>query len=380
MTRPDDSVRKIIEEAIAPRLAGHSTYLANARPDALSVARADLLYLWDDYRTEYLDWATLGHPVGHSHPLVRNAAAEQLSYYGHTAPAGEHIQRWPVEYAQALSECFTAQGQDPRQVLWAEGEQAALRMAFRLAGERRIAVLDTGWHDWLLPDPRIDDWTRFERKNVPWGEYDALLLATIDIQGHPVPVTDLQSWITAAREHQVTVIADETITGFGRTGTLWGMEHTGRVPDVTVLGGAVGGGYPLGAVIADPRYFAGEPLNVGGQAGNPAACAAGEATLRAVTLGVLEYLAETIPLLTKGLDQIVTQFPEVLDGHHGTGMVRGLRFHDYEQAVAFPARARAQGLYLAPATGSVVLLAPALITSTNEVTRGVDLLAAALMD
>ena len=382
MTSPDDALRKIVEEAIAPRLAGHAIYMATARPDALPIARAELLYLWDDYRAEYLDWATAGHPVGHSHPMVRSQVSEQLAYYGHTAPTGHHIHRWPVEYAQAISGQFPVPGENPRQVLWTEGEREAVRTALRLSDDlgKRAAVLDTGWHEWLLAESYgADIWARSDIGDIPWESTRALLLATVDSRHCPVPAPDLRALILAAREYQVPVIIDETVTGFGRTGALWGQEHTGLMADVTVLGGGVGGGYPLGAVVADPPYFAEKSLDVSGQAGNPVACAAGAATLVAVTTGVLEYMSQSAPLLASGLDEIVTQFPAVLAGHHGIGMLRGLRFHDPARASLFPVEARAHGLYLAPAVGDTVLLAPALITSTNELTRGVDMLAATLM-
>ena len=76
---------KIIEDMVAARIADHKIYLAAADQDPLPVARADLLYLWDDFNTEYLDWASLGNPVGHSHPIINRAVAEHPRYYGHTA-------------------------------------------------------------------------------------------------------------------------------------------------------------------------------------------------------------------------------------------------------------------------------------------------------
>ena len=84
-------------------------------------------------------------------------------------------------------------------------------------------------------------------------------------------------------------------------------------------------------------------------------------------------------MLSRGLDEVCAQFPGLLSGHHGHGLLRGLRFARLPDARRFSLDCRAQGLYVAPAVGDVVVLAPTLITPTNEMTRGVDLIAATLL-
>jgi acetylornithine/succinyldiaminopimelate/putrescine aminotransferase len=168
------------------------------------------------------------------------------------------------------------------------------------------------------------------------------------------------------------------VTGFGRCGVMWGQERIGLIADLVVLGGACGGGYPLGAVIAAPDWFT-DGVDVSPQAAHPLICCAGLHTLNVVTMGVLEYMQDSSVILAKGLSELCAQFPHHLRSHHGDGLLRGLQFVSPERAARFPVDARSHNLHIAPAVGDVVVLSPVLITSTNEMTRGVDLISSVLM-
>jgi 4-aminobutyrate aminotransferase-like enzyme len=90
-----------------------------------------------------------------------------------------------------------------------------------------------------------------------------------------------------AREFGALLIADEMITGFGRTGTMWGVDHDGVAPDVMTLGKGIGGGFPMSAVAASPEAVAAKPFgNPSGSSssygGNPLAAAAGRAALEII--------------------------------------------------------------------------------------------------
>ena len=138
----------------------------------------------------------------------------------------------------------------------------------------------------------------------------------------------------------------------------------------------MGGGLPLGAVVAAPDYFAGSGLDVSPQAGNPMACAAGASILIALSLGVLSHVAESDAVFTEALTELVAQFPELVASHHGQGRFRGVRLR--VPARDFAASARRHGL-LVSAVGDTVLLAPPLVASGLELKRGVDLLADTLL-
>lgn len=381
MANPEAALRNIVDETVQERRDQAQACLARHDPEALPVARTHLLYLWDEYRTELLDFAAFSSPVGHNNDRVTNTVADHLRYYGYTAPQGRHLLRWPVAYAQALSEAFTGLDEEPRQVLFCEGEREAVDQAVRLArwhNQRpHLAVLDTGQHDWLVHADRLPVDPVLATR-LDWDKRCALLLSPVTDRGVLLDPQTVRSWIQQARDHEVPVIVDETVSGFGRTGTLWGQEHAGLVADLTVLGGPCGGGLPLGAVIADRKYFQ-APLDVSGQSGHPWACAAGNAVLDSVHPGVLAHVEDSARHLTTALDGLVGQFPTRLAGHHGHGLLRGLRFVSPDDARRFPLSARSHGLHLAPAVGDTVLLAPVLISSSHEVTRGVDVMAEVLM-
>ena len=92
----------MIDETVVPRRASQLAVMAGSDPDPLPVARADLLYLWDEYGTEYLDFAAVMHPFGHRFQPIRDLLVEHMRYYGWTAPVGRHLLRWPAALAETL--------------------------------------------------------------------------------------------------------------------------------------------------------------------------------------------------------------------------------------------------------------------------------------
>jgi 4-aminobutyrate aminotransferase and related aminotransferases len=90
-----------------------------------------------------------------------------------------------------------------------------------------------------------------------------------------------------AREHDALVIADEILTGFGRTGKMWGCDHEGVVPDIMTLGKGIGGGFPLSGIVSTDaltraRPFADASGSSSSYGGNPLAAAAGRASLEII--------------------------------------------------------------------------------------------------
>lgn len=365
-------MNRVIEEVVGPRLDSQRTLLATSSAEPLPVSRTDLLYLWDEYHNELLDFAAAMNPIGHNPEQIKSVVADHMRYYGFTAPQGQHLLRWVVSYAEALSASFSGP-EDTRMVVFTEGEREAVRVALACAaGSLPVLVVDTGNHSWLGGmQVTPDSWN-----HVEWNNYGAVLLSTVHADNRPL--ASAREWIMGARTAGVPVIVDESRTGFGRTGTLWSQEHVGLVADLTVLGGPAGGGLPLGVVVGKTGYL----TNVGSvspQSGHPWACAAGQAVFTAIHPGVLDHVIESTAALEKALTELVGQFPRRLDGFHGPGLLKGLRFLDEAQAQEFPVAARAFGLHLAPAVGNTVMLSPVLVSSTYEVTRGVDIMADVLM-
>ena len=374
---PDpDPGRRLIDGTVVPRREVQDTVLAGPAPDPFPVGRADLVYLWDEYGTEHLDFAAAAHPFGHRFQPVHDAVTEHMRYYGWTAPPGVHLQRWPVALAERLSAMFTGPDEPPRRVLFCEGERDATRQALALAGACRPGgrplVLDTGLHTWAAALG-----ARFRRPGsldgVDWGGVSCLLLSVVDAAHAPVPL--VRDWVVQARAHGAPVVVDESVTGLGRTGVTWGQEHAGVVACMTVLGGALGGGLPLGAVVGRADLFPAHLVDPSPRGGHPWACAAGAVVVDTLNPAMLTHADDCGREIAARLAELCQQFPDRLAGHHGVGLLRGLRFRDPAAAARFPLAARGRGLHLAPAVGDTVTIAPVLVSSPNEMLRGVDLIA-----
>jgi 4-aminobutyrate aminotransferase/(S)-3-amino-2-methylpropionate transaminase len=125
-----------------------------------------------------------------------------------------------------------------------------------------------------------------------------------------------------AREHGALLIADEMITGFGRTGKMWGVDHDGVVPDVLAVGKGIGGGFPLSGLVSTNELTARPPFsNPSGSSssygGNPLASAAGLASLEIITRENLVANSERVGRA------MLAKLEEMKEKHRVVGDVRG---------------------------------------------------------
>jgi 4-aminobutyrate aminotransferase/(S)-3-amino-2-methylpropionate transaminase len=134
----------------------------------------------------------------------------------------------------------------------------------------------------------------------------------------------LAAW---CREHDVLLIFDEVQAGFGRTGTLWGFEHYGVVPDVICCGKGISSSLPLAAVIGRADVMDQFPPGsmTSTHTGNPVCCRAALANLQAIVEGGLVENARALePVLMEGLHAIRERHPRVIGCVRGRGLVAGL--------------------------------------------------------
>jgi len=209
--------------------------------------------------------------------------------------------------------------------------------------------------------------------------------------GFVVPPPDfLPSLRTLCTEYQIPLIADEVQTGFGRTGRMFAVEHSGVEPDLIVLAKSMGGGLPLGAVVGRSELMdATNPGGLGGTfGGNPVACAA--------ALAVIDVLLkEKLPDRGKRLgDRALARMRGWQDRHPQVGDVRGLGAMVAmelvtDRATREPAGSltndllrycHAHGLALLKAGlyDNVIRLLFPLTISEQELDRGLDILEEAL--
>ncbi len=277
-------------------------------PVGLEIVSATGNYMYDADSRKYLD--LIGGisvcNIGHRHPAVVEAIKKQADDYLHIMVYGELMQSPQVQYAQLLTRhmpdalnCvyFTNSG--------AEATEGALKLSRRLTGRTDIISCHKSYHGNTLGALAVmgdEYWRNAFRPLMPgvW-HYDynsAELIAAINqqtacviietIQAEAGVITPNADWLERLRKKctdtGTLLIFDEIQAGFGRTGKLWGFEHYGVVPDIVLLGKALGGGMPLGAFISSHTNMAALTNNpvlghITTFGGHPVCCAAGIAAM-----------------------------------------------------------------------------------------------------
>ena len=277
-------------------------------PLALEIIRAEGLYLYGVDGKKWLD-AIGGISVcntGHRHPEVIRAIRDQADRFLHVLVYGELIQSPQVEYAHVLARHLPA---DLQSVYFTnsgtEATEGAMKLAKRVTGRMEMVGFEYSYHGstqgalsvmgdeyWrnafrpLLPGVshlRYNNETDLERIT----EKTACVIAET-VQAEKGVIKPVGGWLKNLRKKcddtGTLLILDEIQTGFGRTGTLWGFEQYGVVPDIVLLGKALGGGLPLGAFIASKTMmdsFTNQPVlgHISTFGGHPLSCAAGLAAM-----------------------------------------------------------------------------------------------------
>jgi 4-aminobutyrate aminotransferase-like enzyme/Ser/Thr protein kinase RdoA (MazF antagonist) len=325
--------------------------------------------LYDADGRAYLDCVNNVAHVGHCHPRVVRAAAEQMARLNtNTRYLDAHL----VEYIERL----TATLPDPLSVVYlvcsgSEANELAIRLARAHTGRDRIVVVDTAYHGNTNALIDISPY----KFNGPGGRGCPDHVTVLPMPGAPIPAGAfddaaaffcesalscagqvilpsqyLRDRYAEARSAGALCVADEVQTGFGRAGThFWMFETQGVVPDIVTLGKPIGNGHPLGAVITTPeiaRSFANgmEYFNTFG--GNPVSCAIGLAVLDVIRdEGLQENARTTGAYLTEGLRALQHRYPAILDVR-GLGLFLGFDLPDEAFASELVNRMKDRGVLL----------------------------------
>jgi len=206
----------------------------------------------------------------------------------------------------------------------------------------------------------------------------------------PAPASFLIALRALCDEHGILLIADEVQTGYARSGTMWGFERAGIVPDVVVIAKAIANGLPLSAIATSRDLMErwGKSAHGSTYGGNPVACAAGIAVLGTIAD---ERLVENSVVrggeLRTGLERIAAEEPRIGDVR-GAGLMIGVEFvsdretgePDGALAKAVIARAADLGLLVLTCgmSGQVVRWIPPIDVSAAEVSEAVEIFAEAV--
>jgi len=283
-------------------------------PLAFEIKKAEGCLLYDTNGKEYID--LIGGisvaNIGHRHSKVIEAIKKQLDAYMHVMVYGEFIESPQVQFAKLLTDnlptslnsvYFTNSG--------AEAIEGSMKLAKRVTNRTQIIAFKNSYHGstqgalsiigdeyWrnafrpLLPDVLHLEYNSFKSLNEISEKTACVIAETVQAEaGIIVPSKDSIAigWLQALRkkctETGTLLILDEIQAGFGRTGKLWGFENFEIIPDVLILGKALGGGMPLGAFIADKKMmdaFTENPVlgHITTFGGHPVCCAAGMAAMK----------------------------------------------------------------------------------------------------
>jgi acetylornithine/succinyldiaminopimelate/putrescine aminotransferase len=278
-------------------------------PLALEIVKAEGCELADVAGKKYID--LIGGisvaNIGHRHPEVVEAVKKQLDEYMHIMVYGEYVQSPQVQYAKLLTEhlpltlnsvYFTNSG--------AEAVEGAMKLAKRVTGRTEIIAFESSYHGstqgalsiigdeyWrnsfrpLLPGIQHLNYNSFDDLEFITEQTACVIAETV--QAEAGIITPQKEWLQAlqkrCKEAGTLFILDEVQAGFGRTGKLWGFQHFDVVPDILLLGKALGGGMPLGAFIADKNLMeqlTDNPVlgHITTFGGHPVCCAAGMAAFK----------------------------------------------------------------------------------------------------
>lgn len=285
-------------------------------PLAIEIERAEGCRMWEPSGKEYLDLIG-GISVcntGHRHPAVVQAVKDQVDRYMHLMVYGELVQAPQVAYAKALAATLPGQLQSVYFTnSGTEATEGAMKLAKRYTGRTEILAFEDSYHgstQGALSVMGDEYWRNAYRPLLPgvWHETynDYAALDRITSQTAMVIAETVQAekgvlqpdieWIKALRKKCTQVgallVLDEIQAGFGRTGTLWAFQQYGIVPDILLLGKALGGGMPLGAFVASTevmQVLTDHPVlgHITTFGGHPVSCAAGLASFEVITGGTL---------------------------------------------------------------------------------------------
>jgi acetylornithine/N-succinyldiaminopimelate aminotransferase len=209
----------------------------------------------------------------------------------------------------------------------------------------------------------------------------AIMIEPIQGEGgiRVAPLEFMRALRALCDKHGLLLVLDEVQCGMGRTGKLFAHEWAGVEPDLMAIAKGIGGGFPLGALLATENAARGMTAGTHGSTfgGNPLATAVGSAVLDAVTEpGFLDTVQRKTLRLKQALAAVKDRHPDTVEEVRGEGLLTGLKLKVPNSDVV--KAAVAERLLLAAASDNVVRLLPPLIVSEEEISDATDRLSRAL--
>lgn len=372
----------------------------------LTLVRGKGARVWDDQEREYLDFIAgiAVTALGHAHPALTEALAGQAATMLHCSnlfhiPRQQQLAERLCSLAGLDAAFFCNSG--------AEANEAAIKLArkyfYDQGSPRRTVITATqSFHGRLLSTLTATGQDKVKIGfdplppgflHVPLNDLDALEKSINDqtaaillepLQGEGgVNLADsayLQAVRALCDEHGLLLILDEVQTGIGRCGTMFAFEQAGIVPDILTLAKGLGGGVPIGAMLASESVAASFGPGTHGSTfgGNPLSCTAALTVLDVIeSEGLLANVGERSLQLRRGLGALQQRFP-IINQVRGSGLLVGAELSI--DAAPLVAAARENGLLILLAGPHVLRFLPPLNVTAAEVDEALALLAEAMED
>ena len=365
----------------------------------IAAVRGEGCYLYDADGKRYLDFIG-GIAVtnqGHCHPKVVAAIQRQAQELIHCSNLFHIPQQARLAeklcVASGLKKAFFCNS-------GAEANEAALKLArkwgkLQRGGAGEIIVAAHSFHGRTMGALSATAQSKYQEafqplvpgfRTVPFGDFPALagaigpqtaavMLEPLQGEGgvHPAPAGYLEAVRQLTIKENLLFILDEVQTGLGRTGKMFAWQHWGARPDVLTLAKALGGGVPIGAMLAGKRaaetFVPGDHASTFG--GNPLATAAALAAFDVVADGLVRQ-ADRVGAYFKGkLGSLAEEWPEIKEVR-GLGLLLGVELS--VPAAPIVKAARDRGLLLLTAGENVLRFAPPLIITEREVDQALPIL------
>ena len=344
--------------------------------------------------------------LGHAHPALVAALTAQAQSLWHVSnlyhiPAQQKLADLLVEHTFADTVFFTNSGTEACELAvkmarkyWYDKGQSDRTEIITFTGSfhgRSSAGIAAAGSEKMTKGfgPLLPGFTHLD-----FGDHDALTLAAArdniaaimvePVQGaggiRPLPDVCLKGLRDLCDQHGILMILDEVQCGMGRTGKLFAHEWAGITPDIMMVAKGIGGGFPLGAVLASENAASGMTAGTHGSTygGNPLACAVGCAVMEIVANPA--FLAEVnrkAGLLRQKLEGLVAAHPDVFVAVRGSGLMLGLKCKATNTDIV--KAGYDHGVLTVPAADNVIRLLPPLTITDEEIGQAVARLDAAAL-
>jgi acetylornithine/N-succinyldiaminopimelate aminotransferase len=390
-------------ESFAQRAAKALT--PNYRPQPVAFVRGEGARVWDADGKEYLDFlgGVAVNVLGHCHPALVRALEEQARTLWHVSNHF-YIPR-QIEAAEALIAATPFASRAFFCNSGAEANEVMLKLARKYFADQgqparnEIVACADSFHGRTLFTVSVGGQEKYRQgfeplvpgiRHVPYGDAAALEAALDErtaafivepILGESGVLTPPEGYLKAAREitrrKGVLLCLDEVQTGTGRTGKMWAHQWEGIAPDLMSVAKGLGGGFPIGALLATEEV--GSHLSAGSHGstfgGNPLGCACALAVLKELSGGLLARSLEVSARLVAGLEKLKAGGRVKLV--RGRGMLLGVVLRGVDAGEVMK-EARARGLIVNAIGTDVLRLAPPLTLTPADADLAVERLGAAL--